>query len=203
MSQLVIIGASAMGRETFTYATALGMQVKGFLDSRKNLLDDKPGYPPVLSSVEEYVVGIEDVFVCAVGDSVARRKFVELIEMRGGRFVSIIHPMAYVGQNVTIGDGCIICPNSTLTNDIQIGNHVIVNVNSSVSHDCSVGSFVTISPGCHIAGWCELKEDVFMGVHSAVVPHVSLGAGVFVAAGAVVTKSVDAGRVMGVPAILK
>ena len=39
MSRLVIIGASAMGRETSAYARECGMVVKGFLDSRTNILE--------------------------------------------------------------------------------------------------------------------------------------------------------------------
>ena len=67
-------------------------------------------------------------------------------------------------------------------------------------NDCKAGDYATLSPGCHVAGWCELGEGVFLGVHSAVIPHVNLGARVFVAAGAVVVKSIGSGRVMGVPA---
>ena len=120
MSNLVIIGASAMGREAFTYAVDRGMKVKGFLDSRGNLLDGRSGYPPILSAAEDYRVDADDVFVCAVGDSGLRREYVELIERQGGKFVSVIHPLAMIGHNVMIGDGCIICPHATITNDIRI-----------------------------------------------------------------------------------
>ena len=93
MSQekLVVIGASALGRETFCYARACGMTVKGFLDSRARVLDSFEGYPPIISSVEEYEVAQGDVFVCAVGDTEARRQYVESILSKGGEFVSVIH----------------------------------------------------------------------------------------------------------------
>lgn len=203
MSQLVIIGASAMGREAFLYAQDCDMAIKGFLDSRKGILNGYRGYPAILSSPEMYHPSPEDVFVCAVGDGEQRRKYVECMEMKGGRFVSIIHPKAYVGRNVSIGAGCIICPNSTLTADIHLGSHVIINANSSIGHDCNIGDFATLSPGCHVAGWCSIGCETFMGVHSALIPHVSTGPGVYIAGGAVVTSSVATGRVMGVPAIPK
>ena len=63
MSQLVIIGASAMGRETCVYAQECGMVVKGFLDSRTNILDGQLGYAPILNSAEEYIPKHGDVFV--------------------------------------------------------------------------------------------------------------------------------------------
>ena len=40
MKHLVIIGASALGREVCSYAAVCGIKVKGFLDSRANVLDD-------------------------------------------------------------------------------------------------------------------------------------------------------------------
>ncbi len=199
--QLVIIGASAMGRETCEYARQCGIQVKGFIDSRSRLLDGYPGCPPVLGSANEYRVEKSDVFVCAIGDPEQKRKYVAMFP--NVCWATIVHPAAYVGARVKLGAGCIICPHATLTTDICLGSHVIVNANASVSHDCSVGNFVSISPGCNIAGWCTVGNDVFLGVGSSLIPHVELGDGVYVAASAVVTQSYRTGRLMGVPAKLK
>ena len=200
MSNLIIIGASAMGRETCTYARDCGMKVKGFLDSRQELLDDYDGYPPVISSVEEYQPEEDDVFVCALGMPNQKRIYCDMLIERGGRFISVIHPKAYIGPNVKIAEGSIIAPNSTVTADVRIGVHVIVNINASVSHDCEIGDYATISPGCSIAGWCTIESGVFMGVSSSCIPHIKLGKDVFVAAGALVIRDVVSGRVMGVPA---
>ena len=203
MKRLIIIGASALGREAVSYARDCGMEVKGFLDSREGVLKGYGGYPPILSSVEEYDVEEEDVFVCAVGETDARRRYVESILSRDGQFVSIVHPSAIVGMNMIMGVGCIIRPYAVIGNDVSVGDHVIIGTQSLVAHDCRVDDYVTISPGCHIAGWCKIGEGSFMGLHSALVPHVVTGNEVFVAAGAVVTKSFDSGRVMGVPAVKK
>ena len=203
MKHLVIIGASALGREVCSYATVCGIKVKGFLDSRANVLDDYNNYPPILSSVKDYKIASDDIFVCAIGDSAPRKQYVNVIKRKGGEFTSIVHPSAIVGANVSIGIGCIIRPYAVIGNDATIGNHVILGTQSLVAHDCKIGDYVTVSPGCHIAGWCNLDEEVFAGIHAALVPHVTIGKGVFVAAGAVVTKSVVSGRVMGVPAVRK
>ena len=203
MKRLVIIGARAMGREVFTYAQGNGFDVKGFLDDNFDALDGFKGYPPILGSVEKYEIEDNDVFIVALGDPKIKQHYAELIMKKAGEFTSLIHPTAYVGKNVKIGMGCVVCPNATLTSDIVIGNHVIVNVNSSISHDCTVGDYVTISPGCHIAGHCSIADRAFLGVHSALIPDVIIGSGVLVAAGAVVVESVASGRVMGVPAKTK
>lgn len=203
MKKLVIIGASAMGRETCAYARECGMEVKGFLDSRSAILDGFVGYPPVLSSVEDYIPAADDVFVCAVGDPSAKLEFAAEIAGKGGAFVSVVHPGAYVGKNVEIGDGCIVCPQAVITNDTVLGNHVIVNVSSSISHDNRIGAGSTICPGCRLAGRVVVGRAVFLGAAATVIPDVALGDGVFVAAGAVVTRSFVSGRLIGVPAIAK
>lgn len=203
MSNLVIIGARAMGRETFVYARDCGMVVKGFLDSKLDALAGFGGYAQILSSVEDYRPAVDDVFVCALGEPVTKRKYVEIIESRGGKFISIVHPTAYIGMNVQMGAGCVICPHTTITCDTKIGSHVILNVNASVNHDAVIGDFVTICPGGNLAGRVKIGNLTFIGAGASVIPDISLGDGVFVAAGAVVTQSFSSGRLMGVPAVQK
>ena len=199
-NQLVIIGASAMGREACAYARDCGIQVKGFLDDRTTILNGFVGYPPVLGSVENYVADDTDIFVCALGDPKKKQEYVEKILEAGGRFVSIIHPTAYVGPNVRIGDGCIICPHASISADITIGNHVIVNLNASINHDNVIDDYSTICPGCRLAGRISVGTSAFIGVGASIIPDIKRGDSVFVAAGAVVVADVDSGCVMGNPA---
>lgn len=203
MNTLVIIGARAMGREACAYAQEAGFKVKGFLDSKADALSGFDGYPEVLASVEDYRISSEDEFVCALGDPECKQRYVDSIAARGGRFVSIVHPTAYVGRNVKIGAGSIICPNATITNDTILGEHVILNVGASINHDNRIGDFSTICPGCRLAGRVTIGKYVFIGTGALIIPDVSLGDNVYVAAGATVTRSFKAGRLMGVPAIQK
>lgn len=201
--KLVIVGASAMGRETCAYARECGMDVKGFLDSRPGILDGLDGYPPIISSVDEYEPEAGDEFVCAVGDPAMKQKYAEAIAAKGAKFVSVVHPSAYIGVNVRIGEGCIVCPHSIITNDSVLGHHVIVNVASSINHDNCIGDYTTICPGVRLAGRVSVGCGVFLGTGALVIPDVRLGDGVFVAAGATVTKSFESGRLMGVPAVCR
>ncbi len=203
MSKLVIVGASAMGRETFTYATEAGMDVRGFLDSRADILDGRRGYPPIIGSVESHEIRPDDVFVVAIGDPAAKMRYAVAIRERGGKFVNVVHPTAYLGMNVTLGTGCIIAPHVSITNDTVIGDHVILNLNASVNHDNRIGDGCTICPGARLAGRVAIGENVFVGTGATVIPDVELGSGVLVAAGAVVTKSFEAGTLFGIPAVTR
>ena len=201
MGDLVIIGASAMGREACAYAREAGMPVRGFLDSRPDILSDFGGYPPLLCAAEAYLPRPDDLFVCAVGDCGQRRRYVDMIAAKGGRFTSIVHPTAYVGGNSSIGEGSIICPNVTITTDVAVGRHVIVNVAATVSHDCRIGDYSTLCPGANLAGRVSVANGAFIGTGAILIPDRSVGASAVVGAGAVVICNVPAGgRVAGNPA---
>lgn len=201
--QLVIVGASGLGREVCDIARELGWRVKGFLDSREGILAGMEGLPPILGAPEWHTASEDETFVVAVGEPEARHKYVSLVRQGGGSFTTLVHPRAVLGQGVELGEGVVVHPMAVLGSRVRVGNHVVIGVQTSVGHDCELGDFVTLSPGCTVAGWVTLRSGCFLGVHSAVIPHVCLGGergGVFVAAGAVVTKSFASGRVMGVPA---
>ena len=205
--RLLIVGAGPMARETYFYAvqTFPEIEMAGFLDDRGNVLDGFEGYPSILGSVECFHPQENDVFLCAIGDPSQRKKYALIMEEKGMRVATLIHPQAFVGGNVEIGQGSIVAPSAVITSDVTIGRHVIVNVQSSISHDCVLADFVTLSPGCHLPGGCRLEESVFMGAHSTLIPNVSLAAGTFVAAGGVVVASneIPNVRLMGVPARVK
>ena len=196
-----------MAREAYHYAvqTFPGLEIAGFLDDRAHVLSECEGYPTILGSVESFRAEESDLFLCAIGDPIQRKKYATIMDEKGARFATLIHPRAYVGGNVEIGEGSIIAPSAVITCDVKVGRHVIVNVQSSISHDCVLSDYVTLSPGSHLTGGCRLDEGVFMGAHSTLIPDVCLAAGTFVAAGAVVVDS-DATpniRLMGVPARMK
>ena len=203
MRKLIIIGARAMGRETYAYACECGMDVKGFLDSKADALDGFRGYPPILDSVEHYHPCEEDMFVVALGEPAYKFRYVGIISAKGGEFTTVIHPTSYIGKNVNIGAGCIICPNAAITNDTEIGNHVIVNVGASINHDNLIGDGSTICPGARLAGRVHLGKGVFIGIGALIIPDIKLGDNVVVAAGATVTKSFEKGLLIGIPAKIR
>lgn len=98
-----------------------------------------------------------------------------------------------------------------------------VHVNASLGGEIEIGSHTMIGPNCvlrasdhvfddpdlpiqfqgHTGGSIVLEEDVWLGANVVVVSGVRIGKGSVVAAGAVVTKDVEPGSVVGgVPARL-
>ena len=71
--------------------------------------------------------------------------------------------MILLSQNVTIGEGSIICARFTATCDIEIGHSFHGNIGGLIEHDCRVGDFVTFSPGAICNGNVIIENNVFIG----------------------------------------
>ena len=72
MKHLLIIGARGFGREVYDLAmncieAGADFDIKGFLDDKVDALNGLGGYPPIISSVEDYEIQPGDVFICGLG----------------------------------------------------------------------------------------------------------------------------------------
>lgn len=207
MKNLVIIGAGGFGREMFAAAReAVGFgtefTVAGFLDDNPNALDRFESYPPILGSLADYEIKENDVFITALGSVSTRKKCVEAIEARGGRFISVVHRTAIVGPNVEIGEGSFLAPNTTLTADVKVGRHSCVFHNSSVGHDSILGDFTHVYAQCAIGGAVVMEEGSVVYPGSVVTPRRKIGAWSVVGALSAVFTDVPAGvTVFGNPAL--
>ncbi len=79
MKELLIIGARGFGREVYDLAIQCDGYnneyiIKGFLDNDKNALENFQNYPDIVSSVEEYEIKENDVFICALGSVIWKKK---------------------------------------------------------------------------------------------------------------------------------
>jgi sugar O-acyltransferase (sialic acid O-acetyltransferase NeuD family) len=140
--------------------------------------------------------------IVAVGNTAAKRRIVERIKSKGNRtFATLIHPRAWVGNRVSIGQGAIICAGTLITTYIAIREHVIINIGSTVGHDVVIGNFVTIAPTVNVSGSVQVEEGVDLGTGSTVIQGKTLGEWSIIGAGAVVVKDVPPNvTVVGTPA---
>lgn len=206
MKHLVIIGARGAGRETFLTATksfgyGYDFDVKGFLDGKKNALDGVSGYPPIISSVEDYQPQTDDVFVCALGDPNWRKHYVDIIIQKGGEFVSLIDKTARIGINAKIGKGCIIRDYAMISCDVTIGDFVYIQPFSVIGHDAVVKDFCHLNTYAFMGGYSEMGEMSTIHTHGTLLPHKTVGVGATIGAGSVAISNVkDGATVIGIPA---
>ena len=208
MKHLIIIGARGWGREV--YATAIKTNeflngeydVKGFLDDDAHAFDGLNGsYPSILASVEDYMPCKDDVFFCAMGDSCWRKHYAEIIEGKGGEFISIIHPTSRVNKTAKIGGGSIITAYSIISDNVTIGKHVMVQSFSDIGHDAVVGDYASIGAYVFMGGYSSVGEMATMNTRSSIIPHKSIGKQCVVGIGSVVMRKFKDGvHVFGNPA---
>jgi sugar O-acyltransferase (sialic acid O-acetyltransferase NeuD family) len=140
-------------------------------------------------------------FVIGIGAGDVRRSIDAKLTEAGLTPAVLVHPMATVGADNRIGEGCILAAGARVTTNITLGRHTHIHVNATVGHDSTLGDFVSVFPGATVSGSATLGDGVTIGTGANVLPGRTVGAGASVGAGAVVTTDVEPGTtVAGVPA---
>lgn len=196
MKNLFIVGARGFGREVFISALdskgyGTEFEIAGFLDDDEHALDGLDGYPPIVDSVENYVPKKNDVFITALGDVEAKKKYSNIILKKGGVFISLIHKGRMIPPSSSIGKGCIIMRDVGISTNVKIGDFASIMVQCVIGHDAKIGSWSHISPFIFMGGKSEIKENVQLYVRSTILPGITIGKNSIVGAGSVVFKNVD------------
>lgn len=206
MKHLLIIGARGWGREVYDIAKACmdagaDFIVKGFLDDKADALNGYKDYPPIIGPVETYEIKKDDVFICALGDVKYKKQYADIIQAKGGEFISLVHPTAVIGTNAQIGIGCVVGAFANLSNDTFIGDFVTMSIRSGMGHDSTIGDYTHVGGNCCISGFVTIGESVTMHPGCVMVPHRKIGDNAIIGTGSVVLSNVKANiTVFGNPA---
>jgi len=57
---------------------------------------------------------------------------------------------AYIGENVTLGDGVIIHPGVVIADDVTVGDNTLIYPNCVIREQCEIGANAILQPGCVI-----------------------------------------------------
>lgn len=203
MRKIFIIGAGGFGREVLNILIDLNRidEVVGFLEENCQRTDE------ILNGIPIYDIEVlknydknEIKLVCAIGTPL-RKPLIEKTKKMGYDYETLIHPSVIMSEWVKIGEGCIICAGTILTNQIEIKNHSIINLACTIGHDVQIGSYTTLSPGTNISGRVSIGNQCFIGTNVATVEKVSIGDNTFIGAGALVSKDIPKNVLaFGVPA---
>lgn len=208
---ILLYGANACGRELASWAERARfgdrpVRVLGFIDDESS--DQAVNGRPVWGLNKAARLHEGAFVVAAVSSPELRERLIGQAE--GAGFATappLIHPsVEYDRDYVTIGDGSVICPGTTLTTNIEIGCHVQINLHCTIAHDAELSDFVTLSPGCHVSGRVKVKRGAYLGtgvvtVQGKIGRPLVIGEGAVLGAGSAVLKDVPPNvTVFGVPA---
>ena len=199
MRRLNIIGAGGHGKVAADIAMACGYDKIMFLDKDESLTFCM-GFPVIGDDLSKEGYEKDDFFV-AVGNAGIRERIFGELEEGGLSVVTLIHPSAVLGSNVTIGKGSVIMAGTVINADTTVGTGCIINTGSSVDHDNVLADFVHISVGAHLAGTVKVGKASWIGAGAIVNNNRTICRDVMVGSGAVVVKDItEPGTYVGVPA---
>jgi len=194
---VVVLGAGGHGRVVTRLLQDIGYQVVAFYDDNPQLIGSRCLDLPVLGPIRTLQV-VDGAAIVAVGANAVRKQLAAKV---GARWLTAIHPRAFVDKTAVLGAGIVVLAGAVVQAGAVIGNHVIVNTGATVDHDCVLGDYAQLAPGVHLSGAARIDEGAFLGVGAVVTPGRCVGAWSTVGAGAAVISDVAAGTTaIGVPA---
>jgi len=207
MKKLVIIGAGGLGREVLQYVKDMNKEsseyeILGFIDENKSLWGSKLNGAYVIGDFSKLSELKEQIHaVCAVANPEMKKALVKAGHDKGLIYVNIVHPLAYVADDVNMGEGIIVGPYTVISTNADIGDHVIINPQCGIGHDTKIDSYTTLYWNVNLAGFTYVEKAVEIGSKAFIKQNVKIGYESIIGAGAVVTKDVKPGsKVVGVPA---
>lgn len=207
---MLIIGAKGFAKEVLEILHQKNdiKNIYFYDDVNQDIEDILYGSFPVLKSIEaagKLFLEIDPNFTIGIGNPVLRFKLSKQFEAIGGNLTTIISPFSHIGHfGNSIGPGTNIMTNSILTNDIYIGKGGLINLSCTIGHDVYIDDFVELCPDVNVSGNCKIGKFSFIGTNSTILPNITIGSNVIVAAGSVVTKDIpDNCMVAGIPAVIK
>lgn len=206
MKNLIIIGAGGFGREVYSLATQCyeyntSFVIKGFLDDNPNALNGFEGYPEIISSLGNYSVEVDDVFVCAIGSVDKKKKCCIDILKKNGNFINLIHPSVLINSNVKIGNGVIVFFNVNISNDCTIEDFVTIQGFVGLGHDTKIEKWSHLNAYVFTGGFVRIGEECTINTRATILPKISVNKNAIVGACSLVIKNVkEKTTVFGMPA---
>lgn len=204
--RVLIVGAGGFGRETASLLAALDQEFEaaGFADDSTDLQGQSVAGLPVLGGVDIARDRKELGVVVTVGNPRrydVKRMIVERLDLDPDRYVTLIHPQASVGTEVSIGEGTVILAGCVVTHGVRMGKHVALMPNAVITHDDDLGDYVILGAGAKLGGGVTVGAGAYIGSGALIRESTVIGAGSMIGMGAVVVNDVPPGEIwVGVPA---
>lgn len=170
-------------------------QPVGFIDSHKRTGTRKNGYEILGNEFDlPYLVEKFNIYagILAVGDNWLRAQLVKRIEkiVPDFRFVSAVHPTAYIGRDVKIGKGTVIMPRVVVNANSCIGNHCILNTGSVLEHDGLMADFASLAPKVCTGGNVSIGYCSAVSMGTNILENTSIGSNSVVGAASLVLNDI-------------
>ena len=205
MKDIIIVGAGGCGREVACWISDINAMeptwnILGFLDDNPEAFTKFPNKYPILGTIKDHKPMKGVLYAMGIASPSAKRIVGPMLEEKGAKFASIIHPSTRIYTEFPLGKGLITYPNAKIATGCKIGDFVTLQ-STILGHDATLEDFVTVSSSCGITGGVTLHEGCFIGDHACVAMGLEVGRDAYVGLGSVVIRNVEENtRVFGNPA---
>ncbi|WP_196889215.1 NeuD/PglB/VioB family sugar acetyltransferase [Aureivirga sp. CE67] len=201
----IIIGAGTYGEVYATYLKEEGFDIIGFVDDNPTTHNKEINGILVLGDSdtlnnEEIKSKITNIF-CSIGNNRIRVKMLEKAIELGYSTPNFIHSSVQLTNDIQIGKGVYILPNSIIMPHTVLEDFVMISMGSKIAHHCILKKGSFISTGVNFGANIVLKEMSFVGIGATLMTGITtIGKNVTIGAGAVVIKNVpDNAVIVGNP----
>ena len=204
---LLVVGSGGFGRETAQLLRAEpacgpageSYAVAGFLDDdprrHGSVVDNVPVLGPADLAADHVRAG-GAVLACvgSPGAPESRRRLVARLDLPDAGWATVVHPLASVSPDSTVGLGSVLHAGVVLTAAVRLGRHAAVMPQVVLTHDDEVADAVTFGAGVRLAGGVMVEEAAYLGSGALIREHRRIGAAAVVGMGSVVLSDVPAGE---------
>lgn len=195
-NRLVIIGAGGHGKVIADNALKNGITEILFLDDHATGTCMGFRIAGTSGDIPQYDDG-KTGFIIGVGSNEIRKRISEKYEVN---WITLIHPSAQIGIEVSIGKGTVIMAGSVINSCTTVGEHCIINTGAIVEHDNVIGDYVHLSPRVALGGTVRIGDQTHIGIGASVKNNTSICGSCMIGAGSVVVKDIEErGIYVGVP----
>src|ERR671933_2419939 len=185
--RVAIVGAGGYGRVALDVLIAGGLEerILGFYDDSHAALSGRVRGVPILGDVSmlKSMLSVEPVHVVvAITDNKARLQVANSLRGLGAKFLSAVHPAAYISEAAVVGDGSVVAAGAIVHPDAAVGSHCFLGPRSVVDRDAEVGAGTWISAGAVVGSGARVGARVVLGPNSSVARKASVEADVEVGA---------------------
>lgn len=180
------------------------LEFVGYINDRDGV-DEIEGYP-VVGGLKNIPRLIEEgyYFINAIGKIGVQQDRVHLLEslnIPDDRFVTFIHPLAYVAPNVELGVGCVVMPNVSISPGTKIGKCTRIMVNAIIGHNNTIGDYCFFAAHSCTGAYLKIEDGVFVSLNATVREFLLLKKYSTVGMGAVLLKNTEENEIwVGNPA---
>jgi len=118
-----------------------------------------------------------------------RAKIFNECKKLGYELLSYVHPTSTIGEDVKIGENCLVLENNVIQPFVTIGNNVIIWSNNVISHDVVIKDHCFIIHQVVISGYVTIESYCIIAANSTIKNRITIAKECIIGMGTLIMKN--------------